>query len=237
MSPQTRMKKKPPRARPQSVAGYMADLPPQSALVMGKIRGLVSKSVPGCTELVSYGIPAFKLERIFMYCAAFKSHIGIYPPVRNDARLMQRLKPHANARGNLRFALSEPIPYPLIARVARALAKSYVRPTLSFDIALAIGTRLPDVKGASGTRGMSLKVKGRLMACKAIHKSAEPDTLMIRISLKRRETLIKKDPTTYYLTDHYRPYPAVLVRLTRIGRAPLKELLTESRDFVTSEAR
>jgi len=215
----------------------MADLSPPAALAVGKIRGLVRKSVPGCTELVSYGIPAFRLERIFMYCAAFKSHIGIYPPVRNDARLIQRLRPYANAKGNLRFALSEPIPYPLIARVAKALAKAYARQTMSFDIALATGTALPDVQGASGTRGMSLKVKGRLMACKAIHKSAEPDTLMIRISLKRRDALIEEKPATYYLTDHYRPYPAVLVRLTRIGRARLKKLLDESREFVTGEAR
>jgi uncharacterized protein YdhG (YjbR/CyaY superfamily) len=101
----------------------MKDLPPQSALVLRKVRALVRKNVPGCEELISYGIPAFKLGRIFMFCAAFKSHIGIYPPVRDDARLMRQLKPYANAKGNLRFPLSAPVPYPLIARVAKALSK------------------------------------------------------------------------------------------------------------------
>ena len=118
------MKKKSrqPRAA-TSVTDYMAGLPPASARVVRKIRALVKKNVPGCREVISYGIPAFKEERIFMYCAAFKSHIGIYPPVRGDARLIQLLKPYANARGNLRFPLSEPIPYALIVRVTRALAR------------------------------------------------------------------------------------------------------------------
>src|SRR5688572_20293390 len=114
-----------PRARPSSIADYVADLPPESARVVGKVRRLVRKNVPGCTELISYGIPAFSMERIFMYCAAFKSHIGIYPPVRGDAKLVQQLKPYANAKGNLRFPLSTPVPYPLITRVAKALSKSY----------------------------------------------------------------------------------------------------------------
>jgi uncharacterized protein YdhG (YjbR/CyaY superfamily) len=115
----------PPRAKPESVAQYVAALPPASALVVRKVLALVKKNVPGCTEKISYGIPAFSKERIFMYCAAFKSHIGIYPPVRGDAKLNQQLKPYANAKGNLRFPLSEPMPYSLINRVAKVLAKSY----------------------------------------------------------------------------------------------------------------
>lgn len=60
-----------------------------------------------------------------LYCAAFKRHIGIYPPVRADARLRAALRPYANAKGNLSFPLDEPMPMALIARVAKALAKQY----------------------------------------------------------------------------------------------------------------
>jgi uncharacterized protein YdhG (YjbR/CyaY superfamily) len=111
--------------KPSSVAQYVADLPPESARVVRKIRGLVKKSVPRCTETISYGIPAFSIERVFMYCAAFKGHIGIYPPLRDKPALIRQLKPYANAKGNLRFPLSVPLPYPLIARLAKALARSY----------------------------------------------------------------------------------------------------------------
>jgi len=110
-------------------------------------------------------------------------------------------------------------------------------PIVTFDVVRSIGASLPDVKDASGSRGTALKLKGKLMACKAIHKSAEPDSLMVRVSLKRREELLKENTEAYYLTDHYEPYPAILVRLSRIRRTPLKELLTESWEFVREQVK
>ena len=83
----------------------------------------VRKAVPGATSVISYGIPALKKDRVFIYCAAFKTHIGIYPPVRGDGRLLAALKPYANAKGNLRFPLDDAMPLALIARIAKALAK------------------------------------------------------------------------------------------------------------------
>ncbi len=110
--------------------------------------------------------------------------------------------------------------------------KAMPRQATDFDLVRAIGAALPDVKDASGPRGTALKVKGRLLACEAIHKSAEPNSLMVRIGPKRREALLAQDSDAFYLTDHYAPYPAVLVRLSRIKRPALKELLTESWEFV-----
>jgi hypothetical protein len=110
------------------------------------------------------------------------------------------------------------------------------RTAIDFEVVRSIGRALPDVKDASGSRGIALKVKGRMMACKAIHKSAEPGSLMVRISLKRRDALLAQNADAFYLTDHYVPYPAILVRLTRIKRHSLKELLTESWEFVREEA-
>lgn len=108
---------------------------------------------------------------------------------------------------------------------------------IDFKVVRSIGAALPDVKDASSSRGTALKMKGRLLACEAIHKSAEPNSLMVRISLERREALLAQNAEVYYLTDHYAPYPAVLVRLLRIRRASLKELLTESWEFVREEAK
>jgi hypothetical protein len=60
---------------------------------------------------------------------------------------------------------------------------------------------------------------------------------MVRISLERRDALLAKGAEAYYLTAHYEPYPAILVRLSRIKRPALKELLTESWEFVQAGAR
>lgn len=112
-----------PRPTFTSVPDYLSSLEPAQAKALRRVLALVQKSVPRSTREISYGIPAFRLDRVFIYCAAFRRHIGIYPPVRGDARLVAALKLYANAKGNLAFPLDEPLPTALIARVAKALAR------------------------------------------------------------------------------------------------------------------
>ena len=83
----------------------------------------VSEAAPDATETISYRIPAFKLRRIVVYFAAFKDHIGLYPPVKGDAALEKAAAPYANAKGNLRFPLDRKIPYALIVKIVKSRAK------------------------------------------------------------------------------------------------------------------
>lgn len=105
----------------------------------------------------------------------------------------------------------------------------------NFALVRTLGLALPDVKDASTRLGVALKFRGRLLACTAIDTSAEPDSLMLSIGRKRRDALLAQNPQTFYLTKHYAPYPAILVRLARIKRADLKRLLNESLDFLRAE--
>jgi hypothetical protein len=66
------------------------------------------------------------------------------------------------------------------------------------------------------------------MAGLATHPSAEPGTLVVRADLEERALLLEDAPETYYLTDYYRRYPLVLVRLSRIERDALRDLLSIS---------
>ena len=111
-----------------SVPEYLSSLQPVQARTLKSVLAIVRKAAPEAQLVISYGIPAFKAGRVFIYCAAFKHHIGVYPPVQGDARLMKALTPYANAKGNLAFPLDAPMPAALIGRVAKALAKQYARP-------------------------------------------------------------------------------------------------------------
>lgn len=82
----------------------------------------------------------------------------------------------------------------------------------------------------------ALKVRGTLMACMASHKSAEPDTLVVRIDFDQRDALIADDPDTYYLKPHYQDYPSVLVRLGVIEPEALRDLLTSAWRTVRASA-
>lgn len=108
-----------------SIDAYIAAADPEVRHILQRIRTDVKILLPEATETISYGIPAFKTDRVFFYFAAFKHHIGIYPPLRNQESLRKEVQPYANAKGNLRFPLSEEIPYPLIVRVAAALANQH----------------------------------------------------------------------------------------------------------------
>ncbi len=108
---------------------------------------------------------------------------------------------------------------------------------VDFGTVREIASALPGVVVSLGARGMSLKVRGKMLACRAIHPSAEEGSLMVRIDAARRAKLLAADPEVYYLTPHYAPHASVLIRVSRIGRDALAELLEEAMRFVTRGAR
>jgi uncharacterized protein YdhG (YjbR/CyaY superfamily) len=88
-----------------------------------RVHSTIKQAVPECQETTGYNMPAFMLnDQIFIYVAAFKKHIGMYPPVRGPAALKRAVARYAGPKGNLQFLHSEPMPYGLIARVARSRA-------------------------------------------------------------------------------------------------------------------
>ena len=106
---------------------------------------------------------------------------------------------------------------------------------ITFDTVRKIGLRLPDVEESTAYGTPALKVHGQLLACPAINKSAEPGSIVVRIGIDTRDELIAGDPEAYYLTDHYRPYPSVLVRLSQIRPDALQDLLGMAWKFVTTK--
>ena len=107
------------------------------------------------------------------------------------------------------------------------------RGRIDFDTVLEIARSMPGVQDSASPRGIGLKTRGKLVACTAVHKSAEPDSLMVRMDPEERELLLATEPDTYYLTDHYRGYPAILVRLSKIDRTTLRRLLKDAVQFVS----
>jgi hypothetical protein len=80
-------------------------------------------------------------------------------------------------------------------------------------------------------------VGGSFVAGVAMHRSAEPGTLVVRVSLEHRDALLDDAPDTYYVTDYYRPYPVVLVRLAHVDRGALGDLLSVSRRLALAKTR
>jgi uncharacterized protein YdhG (YjbR/CyaY superfamily) len=90
-----------------------------------KIQQVVERQVPGSSRTISYDLPAFKKEKTFFYFAAFKKHIGIYPPVTEDPEIIKETQVLRGPKGNLSLSHEIELPLDLIGKVAKALASQY----------------------------------------------------------------------------------------------------------------
>jgi uncharacterized protein YdhG (YjbR/CyaY superfamily) len=104
---------------PLDIDEYIAAFPPEVQAILRKVCAAVREAAPDAEARISYRMPAFFQDGVVVYFAAFKKHIGLYPPVR-DEKLKGSLAKYAGPKGNLQFPLAEPLPYPLIRRVVKA---------------------------------------------------------------------------------------------------------------------
>jgi len=118
------------------IDGYIGQFPAEVRSVLEKVRKTIRRAAPDAREVISYRMPAFKGHGILVFFAAWKEHIGLYPPISGDKALAKAIKRYAGPKGNLQFPLAEPIPYELIERIvklrveqdaAKAAAKSKKR--------------------------------------------------------------------------------------------------------------
>jgi len=119
------------RFKPKDIDEYIAAFSPEVQSILEKIRLTIREAVPGAEEKISYQIPAFTLSGDLIYFAAFKKHIGIYPPVSGDEQLRQEISRYRGEKGNLKFPLDEPIPYDLISRIAKFRAREHLEEVAS----------------------------------------------------------------------------------------------------------
>jgi uncharacterized protein YdhG (YjbR/CyaY superfamily) len=104
---------------------YFATHPEPARKLLEAIQREVEQQIPSAIRCISYGLPAFKHRRTFFYFAAFKNHIGVYPPVTENRALVTETSAYRGPKGNLIFPYSQELPLALIGRVAVALAAQY----------------------------------------------------------------------------------------------------------------
>jgi uncharacterized protein YdhG (YjbR/CyaY superfamily) len=109
----------------KSHSEYFKKAPTAVRPILVSIQAKVESLLPDAERCISYSMPAYRGKRVFFYFAAFKRHIGVYPPVKGNAKLIKELAPYRGPKGNLSFPLDQPLPLDLIGRVAVALHREY----------------------------------------------------------------------------------------------------------------
>lgn len=108
-----------------TVDDYIHAAPAQAQALLEELRRRTRKLCPDAEETVSYRVPALRLGKVFFYYAAFKGHIGIYPPVKGPAALVRKLTPYRGLKGNLQFPYANGLPFDLVEEVILALHKAH----------------------------------------------------------------------------------------------------------------
>ena len=109
------------------------------------------------------------------------------------------------------------------------------RSKIDFNMVRELGMAFPGVEESTAYGSPALKVRGNLMACIPSHRSAEADSLAVRVDFEDRAALLAEAPDVYYLPDHYVGYSCVLVRLPRVSRDVLRDLLGMAYKFVSKK--
>lgn len=103
--------------------GYVARFPKEVQQLLKKMRLTIKKAAPQAKETISYGIPAFTLNGMLVWFAAFKNHIGFYPHASAIAAFKRELSGYEGARGSVQFPFDEPLPLALVSRIVKFRVK------------------------------------------------------------------------------------------------------------------
>ncbi|MBP6431189.1 MAG: DUF1801 domain-containing protein [Ferruginibacter sp.] len=107
------------KAKPTTIDEYIALQDEKIQPLLQEIRAIIKKAAPKSTEVISYAMPAFKLKKILIYFAGYKSHIGFYPHGSPIIAFKKELAAYKTSKGAIQFPLDKPLPKKLITAIVK----------------------------------------------------------------------------------------------------------------------
>ena len=101
----------------KNIDEYIECFPPDIRKKLNEMRELIRKSAPGSMEKISYSMPAFYLNGILVYFAAYKTHIGFYPTASGIREFKDELSAYRTSKGTVRFPADKPLPGTIIKKI------------------------------------------------------------------------------------------------------------------------
>ena len=103
----------------ENIDDYIAAQPLEKRASLEKFRTIIQKAAPKATEVISYGMPAFKQDGILVYFAAFKNHYGFFPTASPIIVFKKKLLPYKTSKGAIQFPADNPLPIKLIQAIVK----------------------------------------------------------------------------------------------------------------------
>jgi len=107
---------------------YISTFPKETQLLLQQVRTTILKTVPEVEELISYGMPAYKLKgKALVYFAGYKNHIGFYATPTGHQAFVEELSKYKQGKGSVQFPLNQPMPLDLIERIVKFRVSEVLR--------------------------------------------------------------------------------------------------------------
>lgn len=103
----------------KNIDEYISSFPGEVQEKLQQIRTIIARHAPGAQEVISYGIPTFRLNGNLVHFAAFKEHLGFYPGATGIEAFGDQLGKYHTSKGTVQFPLDKPIPVKLIADIVK----------------------------------------------------------------------------------------------------------------------
>lgn len=105
--------------KPKDIDEYIASYPKETQKLLKQIRATIQKTAPKAEEIISYSMPAFKLNGMLVWFAAYAKHIGFYPGASGIAAFKKELSIYKGAKGSVQFPLDKPLPIGIISKIVK----------------------------------------------------------------------------------------------------------------------
>ncbi|MCU0343300.1 MAG: DUF1801 domain-containing protein [Ignavibacterium sp.] len=103
----------------KTIDDYINQFPDEIKSTLKSIRTTIKKAAPKATEVISYGMPAFKQNKVLVYFAVSKNHIGFYPTPNPIKIFSKELDTFKTSKGAIQFPLDRKIPLALISKITK----------------------------------------------------------------------------------------------------------------------
>jgi uncharacterized protein YdhG (YjbR/CyaY superfamily) len=105
--------------KPANFDEYIDDQPAKVEPALKKLREIVAKTAPDAEEVISYGMPAYKLHGMLLYFAAFTNHYSLFAFPSAIVAFKDKLKGYETSKGTIKFPLDKPVPVRLITQIVK----------------------------------------------------------------------------------------------------------------------
>jgi len=105
--------------KPKDINEYIAIFPKVTQNILKQLRATIKKAAPKAEEVISYGMPAYKLNGMLIWFAAHSRHIGFYPKTSAIDAFKKELTLYKWSKGTVQFPLEKPLPLRLITKIVK----------------------------------------------------------------------------------------------------------------------